>query len=238
MPLTQNTPKSLLDLGNGETVLECQLNSIRKAGIRDVVLVVGYKANQIEAKIKDLEDIRIKTLYNPFFDSSNNLVSAWLARHEMLGNGFILLNGDDVVKASVFEGLLASPDEITMVINKKDAYDADDMKVLLDGPRVVAVSKQIDARKADAESIGMIKFQRRGSDWMVRKLDEFVRSEEGKQSFYLRAIQAIIDDGFPVHYVECGPEDWAEIDVHPDLDFIRANLDRWEQVVRKWKATE
>ena len=38
MPLTNNTPKSLLELANGTSVLESQLLSIHAAGIRDVEL--------------------------------------------------------------------------------------------------------------------------------------------------------------------------------------------------------
>ncbi|MBT5420035.1 MAG: NTP transferase domain-containing protein, partial [Candidatus Cloacimonetes bacterium] len=50
-PLTKNTPKSLLDIGQGLTLLETQLHSLQEAGITNIVLVVGYRAEQIEAKI-------------------------------------------------------------------------------------------------------------------------------------------------------------------------------------------
>ena len=57
MPLTQNTPKPLIDMGNGNTLLEEQLMSIRESGvIKEVVLVVGYLAEQIEAKMRAYKD--------------------------------------------------------------------------------------------------------------------------------------------------------------------------------------
>ena len=52
MPLTNNTPKSLLELANGTSVLESQLLSIHEAGIREVAIVKGYLTEQIEPKIK------------------------------------------------------------------------------------------------------------------------------------------------------------------------------------------
>ena len=53
MPLTRNTPKSLLDIGNGVTLLEKQLEDIQKSKVIDeIVLIIGHLAEQIEAKIK------------------------------------------------------------------------------------------------------------------------------------------------------------------------------------------
>ena len=69
-PLTKNTPKPLLDIGNGVTLLERQLDNIKKSKVIDeVVLVIGYLAEQIEAKIKmHLESgLKITTAYNPFY---------------------------------------------------------------------------------------------------------------------------------------------------------------------------
>ena len=41
-PLTRNTPKSLLELGHGLTLLETQLEAIKPSGVSDIVLLTGY----------------------------------------------------------------------------------------------------------------------------------------------------------------------------------------------------
>ena len=52
-PLTKNTPKPLIDLGNGETLLETQLRSLSESKVIDeVVIVIGYLYEQIESKLK------------------------------------------------------------------------------------------------------------------------------------------------------------------------------------------
>jgi hypothetical protein len=85
-PLTKNTPKSLIEVGNGITMLESQLHSLKENGIKDITIIVGYKAEQIEAKIKKYaNDFNINTVYNPFYETSNNLISVWMARHFMQG---------------------------------------------------------------------------------------------------------------------------------------------------------
>ncbi len=225
-PLTKNTPKSLLEIGQGKTVLENQLENIAKAGIRDVTIVTGYKSEQIEAKVKDIEYLDISICYNPFYASSNNLISAWLAVRETSEN-FVLLNGDDVFKPHVLEGLLESNHDITMVIDRKDHYDPDDMKVVTDGELVLKVSKEIPKEEANGESIGMILFKKKGRAIIRETLERMVREEENKKIFYLAALQNIMDRGYPVHFHECSPHDWAEIDFHSDLSFIRRHINRY-----------
>jgi len=225
-PMTKNTPKSLLELGGGTTVLESQLENIEKVGIKDVTIVTGYKTEQIEAKVKDISSLDITICYNPFFATSNNLISAWMAIRETSEN-FVLVNGDDVFKPHVLEGLLQSNHDITMVIDRKENYDPDDMKVVTDGELVLKVSKEIPLEEANGESIGMMQFKRKGRLIISETLERMVRQEEGKKIFYLAALQRIMDKGYPVHTYECSPDDWAEIDFHSDLSFIREHINKY-----------
>jgi len=229
-PLTKNTPKSLLEIGHGKTVLESQLENIAGCGIRDVTIVTGYKTEQIEAKVKDIDFLDITICYNPFYATSNNLISAWLAIRETSEN-FVLVNGDDVFKRKVLEGLLNCPNDITMVIDRKDKYDEDDMKVVTDGELVLKVSKEIPVEEANGESIGMILFRRKGRSIIRETLERMVRVDENKKIFYLAALQNIMDKGYPVHFHECSPQDWAEIDFHSDLSFIRRHINRYASEV-------
>jgi choline kinase len=225
-PLTKNTPKSLLDLGNGLTLLETQLHSLSENNIKDIVIIVGYKAEQIEAKIKHYQgDLNIKTVFNPFFDCSNNLISVWMARNYM-DSDFISINGDDIFSPIVIENLLKSKEDITMVIDEKQEYDDDDMKVVHLNGNIIEVSKKIEKSRANGESIGMIKFSNKGPEIYTSTLDEMVRDPENRNVFYLKAIQRIINKGFKVNYSICNEEDWGEIDFHPDLELIKSHLEK------------
>lgn len=220
-PLTKNTPKSLLEVGEGLTLLEAQLHSLAENDIRDVVIIVGYRAEQIEAKIKEYETrFKLKTVFNPFYETSNNLISIWMAKHYMDGS-FITINGDDMFTPQVIENLIKSRHNITMVIDEKENYDEDDMKVIHSEDLIHEVSKKIEPEKANGESVGIIKFSGHGPKIYRTILDEMVRKPENLNVFYLQAIQEIIHKGYPVHYSLCTEDDWGEIDFHPDLMLIR-----------------
>ncbi len=220
-PLTKNTPKSLLEIGDGLTLLESQLHSLKVNNIKDVTIIVGYLAPQIEAKIeKYRDDFNIDIVYNPFYDVSNNLVSVWMARYYM-NDDFITINGDDIFNPQIIETLLKSQEQITMVIDKKDSYDEDDMKIISQRGLVQKVSKKIPIDQANGESVGIIKFSGHGRKIYVETLESMVRNPENLNKFYLEAIQKIIDSGYHVHMSECSPDQWGELDFHPDLLFIR-----------------
>ena len=45
-PITKDIPKSLVDVGQGMTLLETQLHSLQECGIHEVVIIVGYRASR------------------------------------------------------------------------------------------------------------------------------------------------------------------------------------------------
>lgn len=226
-PLTKNTPKSLLEVGKGLTLLETQIHSLTENNIKDITIIVGYKAEQIEAKIKDYQSkINITTVFNPFYDCSNNLMSVWMARH-LMDTDFITVNGDDIFSPQVIENLLKCDNDITMVIDQKETYDEDDMKVHHKDGCVLEVSKTIPLDRANGESVGIIKFSKNGPKIYKSVLDEMARDSSNRNVFYLKAIQRIIEKGFKVNYSLCKPTDWGEIDFHPDLELIRNYLGQY-----------
>jgi len=230
--ITKNSPKCLLQIEDGFTVLESQLNTIKKAGIKDVIIVLGYLADQIEAKMqyfredgkfeKFLESLNINVVYNPFYNTSNNLVSLWMAKTYM-GRSFIIINGDNVFKLDVLKKVLESKHDVTMVIDKKSTYDSDDMKVVLskDKNSILKIGKEIPLEETEGESVGIIKFQNGANKILKRTLDQMVREPKMLQVFYLQAIQRMIRKGYKVNFVEIPPNDWAEIDFHPDLQSVQ-----------------
>jgi len=231
-PITKDIPKSLVDVGQGLTLLETQLHSLKECGIKDVVMIIGYRADQIEAKLQEHHsDFNFEIVYNPFFETSNNLVSVWMARH-CFSDEFITINGDDMFDASVIRKLMKSSHPITMVTDVKDQYDDDDMKIVSIDGLVKRVSKKIALDEANGESVGIIKFCGAGPGIYVDMLESMVRDPENLNVFYLRAIQNIIDAGHEVHLSECSPKDWGEIDFHPDLEMIRQYVTRTNLVER------
>ena len=226
MPLTRNTPKPLLDLGNGKTLIELQLESMEKSGvISEIILVIGYLAGQIETKLNFYKrtNIKIETVYNPFFDISNNLISLWLARYYM-NEDFMITNGDNIFSYEVFKKLARNDKKgIFLTISRKDSYDDDDMKVIIDDNKVVRVSKLIENEGADAESVGLAMVRgKKYRNTFVKILDSLARDREYLNKFWLEVFNRLSEGCVHIIPFEIdGRKEWREIDFHFDLNDVR-----------------
>lgn len=223
LPLTRNTPKSLLDIGNGVTLLEKQLKDIQKSGvIEEVVLIIGHLAEQIEAKIKMHKEggMKITTIYNPFYDLSNNLVTLWLAESKM-DEDFMITNGDNLFEHDIFSDLANKQGEgIFLTTSKRDEYNEDDMKVNLKEGVISRVSKEIAVDKADCESVGLVlvkgeKFRKIFQD----NLEILIRDKDYINRFWLEVFNLMASKGISIKPFEIdGKSKWREVDFHLDLD--------------------
>src|SRR6185369_15371895 len=85
LPLTQERPKCLLPIGP-YTLLEWQIRAVAAAGIKDIAVVIGFKAELMEAELARLAklgprgEIKITPVFNPFYKVADNTGSCWLAR--------------------------------------------------------------------------------------------------------------------------------------------------------------
>lgn len=220
LPLTEGRPKCLLPLGD-RTLIEWQIWALTQGGVNEISVVVGYHAQDVVNLLKRLEGprLKIRTIYNPFYKLADNLASCWMARHEM-GGDFVILNGDTVIEPNIFQQLAASPKApITVTIDKKEAYDSDDMKVHLKGTRLLEIGKTLPAERTNGESIGMLLFRGEGPKLFTDTLDSLMYTPEGVKWWYLRAIGQIAEH----HQVEtCSIEGrlWGEVDFPVDHERV------------------
>jgi len=226
LPFTEYTPKCMLPIDGERPALEVQLRALAACGVTEARVTVGFHADKVEAFLgtNPVPRINVETIYNPFFDSSDNLVSAWLARPEMTGD-FLLMNGDTLFEAAVLQRLLSAPmAPVTLVINGKDEYDSDDMKVSVsaDG-RLRAVSKKLSADVVHGESIGLMRFTGQGVDAFGSALDRNVRTQHGIKAYYLSVIDELTRE-IPVETVSMTGLWWREMDSPEDLANVRADL--------------
>ena len=226
LPLTQSRPKCLVDL-NGRSVLAWQLQALQAAGVGEAVVVTGFGAEAVDAEIAALAlpGLSVRTLFNPFYTVSDNLATCWLARGELTG-GALILNGDTLFEPAVAERLLSAPDApITVTIDRKPVYDADDMKVLTEGERLVSIGKTIE--RYDAESIGFLRFSADGAAAFTAGVEAALRGPDGLKRWYLSVIDALAHDGDLVRVRSIEGLDWAEMDFPEDLVRNREITARW-----------
>ena len=217
LPLTADKPKCMIDVA-GRSILARQVEALAQCGIRDIVVVVGFAAERVEDALPALArpGFAIRTLPNPFFPVSDNLGSCFLARAEMTGP-FVLLNGDTLFEAEVLRRLLAAPEaQVTVAIDRKTHYDADDMKVSTDGDTLRDIGKSLDPEVVDGESIGMLAFRGDGPRHFADAVVRAMMSPTGLKAWYLSVVARLARQGI-VKVCSIEGLGWCEIDTPDDL---------------------
>jgi choline kinase len=217
LPLTEDRPKCILPV-KGQTMIEWQVEELAKCGIDQIRVVLGYGAEKVEAILRRRYGTdRVKTVYNAAYSVSDNLVSCWTV-HDEMDSDFVLLNGDTLFEAAVPRRLLETESQaVTVAISHKSQYDDDDMKVELDGRRLVKIGKDLLPDQVDAESIGMILFRGQGPVLFRNALEKALGDPSSQRKWYLSVIDEMAQS-MPVQTCAMTGLQWCEVDYPADLE--------------------
>jgi choline kinase len=230
LPMTENLPKCLLALGS-RNMLEWQLRGLAAAGVREAVVVTGFRSELVERALEQIAPprMRVRTLFNPFYKVADNLASCWMARGEFSVPSLIL-NGDTLFEPEIARRLIGAPSApITVTIDRKSSYDADDMKVTTQGDRLTAIGKKLPLPTVTGESIGFLRFEPKGAAAFVDEIERTMHTPEGVGLWYLSAIYRLANSGTDVRVASIEGLQWGELDFPADLARCRAMAESWEQ---------
>jgi N-acetyl-alpha-D-muramate 1-phosphate uridylyltransferase len=159
--LTDELPKALVDIA-GRPFLHYQLELLRTAGVRDVVLCVGYLGSVIERSIGDGSRFGMSIRYS--YDGDAPLGTAGALRNALplLQARFLVTYGDtllpvdhrQVARSHAESGLPA----LMTVLKNENRWDASN--AVVEEGRVVAYSKSPPPRGARWIDYGLLAFTR------------------------------------------------------------------------------
>ena len=231
LPLTETTPKALLNIG-GKSLVHWQIEGFVEGGVREFVFLSGFNTAFVEDSLAALApqypECSFRTSFNPFYAVADNLATCWMARGEMTGD-FVLVNGDTLFSPPVFRKLLDSPPApITLAVDHKPHYDEDDMKVQLDGTRLLDIGKKLPLDRVQAESIGMLYFRGDGPRHFVATLEAAMRDQAAIRQWYLSIIAKLAQE-IDVQTASVSGLGWCEVDYPLDLERARQMVQFWRQ---------
>jgi choline kinase len=210
---TTRMQKALLRVGM-ESLVQRQLQALRRAGLHDIVVVVGCAASEVRRHCGR----GITYVENERYAETNSLYSLWLAR-PLLYEGFIVLNCDVLFHAQLLDDLLTTQHDCAAMVEYGSGtaeLGEEEMKVRVRRGRILEMSKAIDPMRADGENVGMVRFDAAAVPALVELLDEAIAAgavrEWAPAAFSRfaarRALWALGTRGFP----------WIEIDYPEDYE--------------------
>lgn len=221
--LTEDCPKPMLPL-EGRPMLAHQIERLEAAGIRDVLVVVGYKGHMVSDYFAQNPPALAKLSYVEQVQQDGTGSAAKLAREFSGGEPFLMVYGDNLVDPSVYEGMLDQAAEAEMVIAVKhtdDPYQGG--AVYVEGDQVTKIVEKAPKGTSTTNWIngGIYVFK----PSIFPELDALELSPRGEYEL-TDAVHAIVDSG---RFVAWRPIEgfWRDVGRPEDLssasDFVRSD---------------
>ena len=224
-PLTEHTPKSLLNIGE-RPLLQRSMDALIQSGVKDFVIVTGYLHEQIEAFVAKTygETINVTFIHNDVFDSTNNIYSLWLARPEADGEDFLLLDSDLLYDPQIVAKVLESeaPNVLTLIQHE---LGEEEMKVVVDNDGAIKeISKTCNPANAAGESLGIEKIGKEYSVALYRELDKMMNEEHLENKFYELAFERLIPQGHTYKVIDVTQYFSCELDTVEDFENAKQKI--------------
>ena len=202
------TPKCLSDLGDGQTILGYQIESLRSVGIREIYVVIGFKKGMIMEHYPC-----VSFIYNPIYHRTNTAKSLLSALNCISPSDVLWMNGDVFCPKEVLLRLIDSLDSTISYIKGQCGAEEVKCSISVQG-NIMGISKSLG--KHIGEAIGVNCVLKKDFLLFKSKLDECLNND-----YFEKAIEYMIHDSIVVKGLDVSELECVEVDFSKDLDKAR-----------------
>jgi len=213
-PVTQHHPKCLIQFG-GQPLITRYLRSLAAVGVRQAVLVVGYKNKMIQAAVgSGLHGVAVRYLESDQYQRGS-ITSLWRAREELNGDA-VIMDADVLFHQQILERLVKSSHANALLMDESVKQTGEECMVVSQGGRVIALTKKIPEQYDLAgEGVGFLKVRGTDTGTLIKSVGAYV--ERGKLDMeYEDALLEFFRD-VRVGFERIGGLPWTEIDFEDDI---------------------
>ncbi|TRZ89103.1 MAG: glucose-1-phosphate thymidylyltransferase [Methanosarcinales archaeon] len=226
-PLTLTRSKVMIPVAN-KPLIEHIINAVAENGIKDIILVVGYKKERIMDHFGDGNEFGVKISY-VFQDAQLGTAHAVNQVKEHIDGDFIVLNGDNLIDAGTISDLLAGKDgEATLLAIEREETSGYGI-VIPENRRVKKIMEKPKEVISHLINAGIYVF----SPDIFDEIDQTPLSETGEYAI-TDTIQQMIEKGKSVSFVE-SKSMWLD-SIH-SWNFLTANSILLEKSAQDIKGT-
>lgn len=207
-------PKCTVSIGK-TSLIENTVKTLQKAGITEIGVATGYRQEVIK---KILADYPIQYYYNPFYDVTNSIASAWFAKEFLNGKEDILvMNADVFVEDSILDIIIKEKRSPVMLSDESRKEDGD-YKFYYENEILIKYGKELTGADITGEYVGIAKIKQEHIPRFLCKMDEMIGQQ--KHSVWWENILYEEVNNYPVYVHNVQGKFWAEVDYVEDYERI------------------
>jgi phosphoenolpyruvate phosphomutase len=212
-PLTNDIPKPMIKL-NKKTIIERQIDSFLKNKIKDIVITTGpYEEKFQYFLMQKYNNLKIKFVYNPQYDTTNYIYSLWLTK-DHIDDDIILIHGDLVFEEKLLEKIVECKDNVVLVNKQIDKHNKD-FKAVIENEKVTKIGVNYLSKNAYS-SIPFYKFSKKDFIIWIDAIEDEVKN--GNLDIYAEDALNKISDEITLKPLYFKDETCMEIDTMRDLE--------------------
>ncbi len=221
---TQERPKCLLDLVEGETVLSRQIKALIGNDITDIIITTGAFADQIEKYIKtSFPDLGVTYVHNPRYASTNYIYSLYLTKEKVLSgkDPIYFMHGDLVFEPSVLELLIDSASPTAAIVDSSVPLPPKDFKARIEEGHITSISVALNEPNCYFLA-PLYKFSAEAFELWMQEIAKFV--SRGNTGVYAEDALESIYGQIALVPLDIQGRLCREVDTYQDLLEVRAYL--------------
>lgn len=221
--LTNNVTKCMVKV-NGVTMIERMLSQLDQLNLSGIVIVVGYKAENLINFISTLNiHTPINYINNDIYFKTNNIYSLYMARNYLLKEDTLLLESDLIFEDSILKKLLNDPYPSLALVAKYESWMDGTVVTLDENNNIKSFLGKNHFKFTDIKSyfktVNIYKFSKEFSNkYYVPFLEAYCKAL-GNNEYYEQVLKVIaLLDKPEIKAKILKNESWYEIDDIQDLD--------------------
>lgn len=235
-PLTNSMPKTMVEI-SGKPMIEYTFDELIILGVKEVVIVVGYRKESIQERYKDrYKSLHITYIENELYRTTNNVYSLYLTK-SCIEEDVLLIEGDVLVAPSVLDKMIGNHGECCIMVSKYEPASMNGTVVTCDSScnvkELIIKRDQIDM-ELDKEFFKTVNIYYFTKDFYINQyipLLEYYVNSQTRESYYELVLGALIYFGNSTFKaIEVTKESWYEIDDLSDYQKVTAEYKNYNQM--------
>lgn len=237
---TKDNTKCMIPV-NGVRLIDRLLTQLSTLGLNRVVIVVGYKGQNLIDHIGNRYDdkLKIEYIHNPIYDKTNNIYSLALAKEILQEDDTILIESDLVFSDRLFSMILDCPYPNVALVAKYESWMNGTMVCVDNDQNIVHFVPKQAFKYSEIDSYyKTVNIYKLSKEFSTHKYVPFLDAYSkalGNNEYYEQVLRVItMIDQAEMKALPIGDEKWYEIDDVQDLDIAETIFADNEDIVRKY----
>lgn len=216
MPFTKDRPKCLVKVG-GKPILYYQLSALGACGIKDITIVIGYRAAMVRNYAKKyFSGLNFKLIYNDKYLTTNDIYSFALAK-DFAGKDFIQIDSDVLFNPDIIRSLILNSNRHSITAIRKTKCGEEEMKVVVDeNGNVCRIGKSLDFADCYGEFMSISLFTKDFSRRLYPAMAKMI-TETGPHVYSGEAMDEVVREGVVLKSFVIPKDRSIEIDFPKDI---------------------